>query len=66
MKKIKLFECGCCGGFHKETFMGDCRDDSNRYYFDGEYYQAKGRKIKSENVNEIPIEYQDEDGNEIK
>lgn len=27
-------ECGCCGGVHKTEFVGDCRDDSNRFTFD--------------------------------
>lgn len=25
------YECGCCGHYHKEGYMGDCRDDSERF-----------------------------------
>lgn len=24
-------ECGCCGGFHRVDFQGDCREDSERF-----------------------------------
>ena len=24
--------CGCCGGYHPKWFVGDCRDDANRYH----------------------------------
>lgn len=23
--------CGCCGHYHRPTFAGDCRDDSERF-----------------------------------
>ena len=28
---IKIIECGCCGHFHKLSYHGDCRDDSERF-----------------------------------
>ena len=27
----KLYECGCCGAYHRKYFSGDCRDDNNRF-----------------------------------
>ena len=27
----ELTECGCCGGYHQESFIGDCRDDRYRF-----------------------------------
>ena len=27
-----LEECGCCGAYHKASYHGDCRNDSERYY----------------------------------
>jgi len=26
-----LEECGCCGGYHRPEFSGDCRDDNERF-----------------------------------
>lgn len=26
-----FYECGCCGCYHPAAFIGDCRDDANRY-----------------------------------
>lgn len=23
--------CGCCGGYHRTDFYGDCREDSERF-----------------------------------
>lgn len=28
----ELEECGCCGGFHRTNYDGDCRDDAERFY----------------------------------
>lgn len=28
---IKIVECGCCDGFHREQFQGDCREDKERF-----------------------------------
>ena len=25
-------ECGCCSAYHRVDFVGDCREDSERYY----------------------------------
>lgn len=32
--RLTYIECGCCGYLHLPEFMGDCRDDSNRFTFD--------------------------------
>ena len=24
-------ECGCCGGYHRTDFTGDCREDAERF-----------------------------------
>ena len=32
MKKEVFLECGCCGCYHPKSFIGDCRDDKNRYH----------------------------------
>ena len=24
-------ECGCCGAYHRTDFVGDCREDSERF-----------------------------------
>lgn len=29
---VKLVECPICEWCHPQTFNGDCRDDSNRFY----------------------------------
>ena len=35
LKKKIFLECGCCGQWHPSEFVGDCRDDSNRFaWFD--------------------------------
>lgn len=26
-----LDECGCCGGYHRPDFYGDCRNDAERF-----------------------------------
>jgi hypothetical protein len=26
-----LAECGCCGGYHRPDYWGDCRNDSERF-----------------------------------
>lgn len=28
-----LMECGCCGGFHRRAYCGDCRNDAERFDF---------------------------------
>jgi hypothetical protein len=35
--KHYLADCGCCGGVHPYEFMGDCRDNANRYANDQDY-----------------------------
>ncbi len=30
-KNIVFYECGCCGHYHQEGFVGDCREDSQRF-----------------------------------
>jgi hypothetical protein len=25
-------ECGCCGGYHRPEFHGDCREDNERFW----------------------------------
>jgi len=32
--KILYVECGCCGHYHAPNFIGDCRDDANRFSAD--------------------------------
>ena len=27
-------ECGCCGEFHRVDYLGDCRNDAERYSYD--------------------------------
>jgi len=27
----ELEECGCCGGYHRPDFHGDCRNDDERF-----------------------------------
>lgn len=28
---IRYLECSCCGQFHKEGYIGDCRNDQERF-----------------------------------
>ena len=42
--KPVLAECPVCGAFHPKGFMGDCRDDANRYNSTGDYKQRMGRE----------------------
>ena len=31
-ERSKVFEeCGCCGGYHRDDWYGDCRNDRERY-----------------------------------
>ena len=31
-KRVNTFiECGSCGSFHRTDFLGDCREDSERF-----------------------------------
>ena len=31
-RRVDTFaECGCCGHYHRTDFLGDCREDSERY-----------------------------------
>jgi hypothetical protein len=27
----EMEECGCCGGYHRPEFSGDCREDAERF-----------------------------------
>lgn len=27
----QFVECGCCGAYHRIDFIGDCREDSERF-----------------------------------
>lgn len=31
---MKYYECGCCGHYHREDFVGDCRNDAERFTLD--------------------------------
>ncbi len=31
---MKYLECGCCEHYHRESFTGDCRDDTERFTLD--------------------------------
>lgn len=32
-KRVNTFvECECCGAYHRTDFVGDCREDSERYW----------------------------------
>ena len=28
---IHMYDCGCCGQYHRSDFAGDCRNDEQRY-----------------------------------
>lgn len=31
-RRSRVFvECGCCGAYHRADFVGDCRENSERY-----------------------------------
>jgi len=30
-KPTRIFECGCCGAWHRDSFWGDCRNDTERF-----------------------------------
>ena len=34
LKEQTFEECGCCGHYHRATFRGDCREDSERFTID--------------------------------
>lgn len=41
-KRVNTFvECGCCGSYHRTDFMGDCREDSERF----PEVPTKGREV---------------------
>lgn len=27
----KIVDCGCCGAFHRVSYLGDCRNDAERF-----------------------------------
>ena len=31
MDEELYIECGCCGHWHRNSYAGDCRDDSERF-----------------------------------
>jgi len=31
IKSEDLVECGCCGCYHRKNYVGDCRNDDERY-----------------------------------
>ncbi len=52
--KHYLAECGCCGGFHPFEFLGDCRDNANRYNDEQEYATRNG--VPLENIEISPTD----------
>ena len=56
VRKIKpgrYLECGCCGGFHHESYYGDCRNDEQRFSsFDLE--GADGEPV-SQSITLVPL-----------
>jgi len=40
----RLYECGCCGGYHRATFFGDCRCDSERFHYGMNTLDGKGER----------------------
>ena len=51
MDEIKpkyFFECGGCDHYHPLGFVGDCRDDANRYNHDdeGNMVNARGEGVR--------------------
>ena len=33
-KEQEYVECGCCGGYHRCNYFGDCRNDTERFSFE--------------------------------
>jgi len=47
---LKLYECGCCGGYHPWEWDNDCRDDFNRFGAPEDYAEKTGQ-----DVNDIEV-----------
>ena len=42
VRKHVLYECGICGSCHPWDWLGDCRDDANRYAGPEDYAEQYG------------------------
>ena len=49
-----LADCGQCGGLHPYEFMGDCREDINRYGDANDYAQRNGVSVSE--IEIVPTE----------
>ena len=63
MEPKYFYECGGCDNYHPLGFVGDCRDDANRYNYDdeGNMVNAQG-----EGVRLYLFEVVDEDFKEVR
>jgi hypothetical protein len=57
MDPIKVIECGCCSGWHRVEFNGDCRQDDERF--------ASPEQAANRLKNPVVVAYQDEETDEI-
>ena len=37
-----LMECGCCSCYHRVEFLGDCREDSERFLDEEDFKERTG------------------------
>ena len=66
---IDLDECGCCGGYHRPQFSGDCRDDAERFptwqVYIGEHNSRQAFLIDDGEPGEL-FRYVDEDHHDMR
>jgi hypothetical protein len=48
-----LYDCGCCGGFHRLGYDGDCRSDADRFHSIIDYAHRAG--VDSNRVAREPV-----------
>jgi len=54
--QIALIECGCCGAWHRASFTGDCRNDSQRFADAEDFCARTGNTL--DNVTELDLDTQ--------
>jgi uncharacterized Zn finger protein len=52
--KHYLVDCESCGGMHPYEFMGDCREEVNRYGSEQDYADRNGVSVN--NLIVVPVE----------
>ena len=58
---MTYIECGCCDHYHRESYSGDCRQDSERFTYDeipmGAYVLEMEEQMRATETHRDPEPY---------